>query len=234
MAIAPETAAPPGPAKPVHYPASDGKPMAETDIHRDCMVDAIETLQDFFADDPQTYVSGDLLLYYEEGNWRKSVAPDVFVVRGVPKHRREIYKVWEEGVVPGWVLEVTSRRTRREDVRHKRELYAQLGIAEYFLFDPLAEYLRPALQGYALADGTYHPIEMVDPGGAAGGLPSTFLRLTLAARGGALRLFDPAQDRWLPTRTEARQQAEARASAAEAELARLHADLERLRRSNPE
>jgi hypothetical protein len=144
------------------------------------------------------------------------------------------------------VLEVTSRKTRREDVRHKRELYAQLGIAEYFLFDPLAEYLRPALQGYALAGGAYQPIEAVGSGGAAGGLPSAFLGLTLGIRGGTLRFFDPAQDRWLPTRSEARelaeqarqqserarQQAEARASAAEEELARLRAELERLRQSD--
>ena len=76
--------------RPVDYPTSDGKPMAETDLHRQDMVDVIETLQDFFAGDPQVYVTGNLLLLYEEGNRRKHVAPDVFVVRGVPKLPPEI------------------------------------------------------------------------------------------------------------------------------------------------
>ena len=104
---------PPRAAKPIRYRTSDGKPMAETDVHRQCMVDAIETLEDYFAGEPRVYVSGDLLLYYEEGNPRRSVAPDAFVVRGVPKGQREIYKLWEEGVPPAWVLEVTSCSTRR-------------------------------------------------------------------------------------------------------------------------
>lgn len=70
---------------PVYYPSSDGKPLAETDLHRDEMVRCIETLSAAFADDPHVYVSGNLLLYSEEGNPRRSVSPDVFVVRGVPK-----------------------------------------------------------------------------------------------------------------------------------------------------
>ena len=44
------------------YPTSDGKPMAETDIHRDQMVEAIEVLKGRYADDPDIYVSGNLLV----------------------------------------------------------------------------------------------------------------------------------------------------------------------------
>jgi hypothetical protein len=54
---------PPGQRK-VEYPTSDGKPMAETEVHRDLMVDLIGTLRDAFAADPQVFVSGDLLLFY--------------------------------------------------------------------------------------------------------------------------------------------------------------------------
>ncbi len=37
-------------ARKVAYPTSDGKPMAETEIHRDDMIDLIQTLQDHFAE----------------------------------------------------------------------------------------------------------------------------------------------------------------------------------------
>ena len=233
--------APPRPAKPIHYRTSDRKPMAETDVHRQCMVDAIETLEDYFAADPEVYVSGDLLLYYDEGNPRRSVAPDVFVVRGVAKGQREIYKLWEEGVPPVWVLEVTSRSTRREDVRTKRDLYARLGVAEYFLFDPLGDYLRPALRGYLLGAGGYEPIAP----GLDGGLVSDQLGLRVLVRDGALRFGSGDGRAVLPTRAEARRAAEAarrdaeaarhaaerRAASAEAEVVRLRAEIERLRRA---
>ena len=69
----------------VEYPSSDGKPMAETPVHRDVMIDAIQILKRRFANRSDVYVSGDMLMYYEEGNPRKSVAPDVFVVLGADR-----------------------------------------------------------------------------------------------------------------------------------------------------
>ena len=137
----------------VFYPEADGQPMAETDVHRDLMIDLIAMLREYFRDDPHVYISGNLFLYYEEGNPRRVVAPDVFVVKGVPGGRRRIYKLWEEGQPPDVVFEVTSPSTRGEDLRTKHELYARLGVAEYFLFDPLDEYLRPPFQGYRLTAG---------------------------------------------------------------------------------
>lgn len=67
------------------YPTSDGKPMAETDIHRDLMTDFIWMLKQHFKDKSNVYVSGNLLIYYEKGEPRKSISPDVFVVFGVEK-----------------------------------------------------------------------------------------------------------------------------------------------------
>ena len=80
----------------IHYPESDGNPMAETDLHQDLMYHVIHTLQAFLAGE-QAYVSGNLLVYYEKGNPRRSVAPDAFVVFGVEQRRKRTYKIWEEG-----------------------------------------------------------------------------------------------------------------------------------------
>src|SRR5205807_1969709 len=116
---------------PTIYPESDGKPMAETDVHYQLLVDLRFALTNFFEAQPDVYVSGNLLLYYVEGNPKKCVAPDVFVVRGVAKGSRRIYKLWEEGRPPEVVIELSSRQTWREDVQLKWQLYAQLGVREY-------------------------------------------------------------------------------------------------------
>jgi Uma2 family endonuclease len=243
------------PTRTVEYPTSDGKPMAETDLHRDVMIEAITTLEDHFAADPRVYVSGNILLYYEEGNSRKSLSPDVLVARGVAKEpRREYYLVWREGKVPDVVLEVTSKKTRRNDQGKKLVLYRDvLRVPEYFQFDPRDEYLKPPLQGYRLARGQYLPIAAV-----AGRLPSAVLGLHLERDGTWLRFYDPAAGRYLLTRAErveaerlqkvaecqradaadqradaADQRADAqrqRAERAEAELERLRREVEELRR----
>src|SRR5712692_4003730 len=101
------------------YPTSDGRPMAETDWHRDIMCALIKVLQAFYASDPLVYVSGNLLLYYVPGNKRRHVSPDVFIVKGVHKHQRPYYLLWEEKKSPNLIIEVTSSSTRSEDVKKK-------------------------------------------------------------------------------------------------------------------
>jgi Uma2 family endonuclease len=180
----------------VAYPESDGKPMAETDIHRDWMFQIIDLLKGYFLGQ-RVYVSGNLLIYYVEGDPKKSLAPDVFVVKDCDPRRRRIFKIWEEKLVPFMTVETTSRKTRREDLGKKKKVYAELGIREYFLFDPLEEWLHPPLQGFRLVAGEY---ERIDPS-AAGGLESE-LGITFRLIDGALLLFDTATGKLLLTPTE--------------------------------
>ena len=134
----------------IKYPESDGKPLAETEVHVLLMLDTIAILREFFRAVARVYVAGNMLLYYKKGNPHRSVAPDVFVVFGVGKQQRRTYKLWEEGAAPAFVLEFTSESTSAEDVAEKYELYEQLGVQEYFLFDPLEEYLEPSFQAFRL------------------------------------------------------------------------------------
>ncbi|MGH8068895.1 MAG: Uma2 family endonuclease [Candidatus Entotheonellia bacterium] len=212
----------------IHYPESDGKPMGETDVHIDALIYLREALRDYFRDEPQMYVAGNMLLYYEEGNPAACVAPDVFVVQGVAKGERRTYRLWEEGQAPVVVFEITSRGSRLEDLGTKRAIYAMLGVREYFLYDPLGEYLRPPLQGYRLQEGEYQRI----PPGGEGGFTSQALGLELRVEDGRLRLVNPVTGERLLTPAEAlvaRRVADARASRAEAEMERLRAELARLR-----
>ena len=186
----------------IDYPTGDGKPMAETDLHRDDMIDTIQMLKDHFADERDVYVSGNLLVFYVEGDRRKHISPDVFVVRGVEKKDRDHYLVWKEGKAPDAVIEITSKSTRREDQRKKKELYRTvLRVPEYFQFDPTEDYLKPPLQGFRLIDEVYVPIESKN-----GRLPSEVLGLHLERDGTHLRLFDPSTGTRLLTAEEARRQ----------------------------
>ena len=200
------------------YPTSDGRPFAESDWHREIIMDLIEVLQIHYAYDPHVYVSGNLLIYYDPGNKRRRVAPDVFIVTGVPKKERPYFLLWEEKK-PNLVIEVTSSKTQSEDTNKKFLLYQNvLKVQEYFLFDPFEDYLDPSLQGYRLRQGKYVPIRPVGKR-----LPSSVLGLELERDGLDLRLFDPQAEKWLPTLEE-------RIAKNEAELGRLEHKLETLRR----
>jgi Uma2 family endonuclease len=208
-------------ATPIYYPESDGKPMGETDVHIDAVIYLRETLRDYFRDDQQVYVAGNMLLYYEEGNSAACIAPDAFVVQGVAKRERRTYRLREEGQAPSVVFEITSLGTRLEDLDTKRAVYAMLGVQEYYLFDPLGEYLRPPLQGYRLQKGEYQR-RLPE---ANGGLTSQTLALELWVEEGRLRLINPATGERLLTPAEA----QAARRAAEVELEQLRAELARLR-----
>lgn len=194
----------------IYYPESDGKPMAETELHADVMVDLKHALQARYAGEPDVQVGGNLLFYYEEGNPRASVSPDVYVTRGIPKERRDTYLLWEEGLPPCFVIEVTSKSTASEDLRRKKALYERLAIEEYILFDPREEYLHPRLQGYRLVNGRYQPIPLEGDDS----LRSRTTGLVLLPEGTNLRLIDAATGERLlghMEETEARQAAEERA-----------------------
>ena len=235
------------PSAAIDYPSSDGKPLAENDAQLHAILYAVGALWLYYRERTDVYVSGDLLIYYEEGNPRVSVAPDAFVVFGVEDRIRMNYKVWEEGKGPGFVLEVASPNTWREDVERKPGIYAGLGVREYFLYDPRAEYLTPRLQGYRLVDGVYERMSAVESIDRTLTLRSEVLGLELRARGDRMRFHDPATGEDLLSHGEERaarveeaavsraasaraEAAESRAEAAEVRIAQLEALL-RERRS---
>ena len=220
------------------YPESDGKPMAETDIHRDLMIDFIQMLKHHFENANDVYVSGNLFMYYEEGNPRQSISPDVFVVFGVEKKLRRTFRTWDEANTPDFVLEVASPGTFTEDMGKKKDIYASvLAVKEYFIYDPLGQ-IVPSFIGFRLIDSEYQEIDFVNER-----LPSTVLDLELGEHEGVLRLYNSHTGQWLQTPTEQvktvrerAENAEARAQEAdnarqnaEAELAKALAELERLR-----
>jgi len=141
----------------IEYPSSDGEPIAETYDHFYTIAILLEMLRQYLAG-RQATVLGNQFLYYAQGFPRMRVAPDVMVIFDVAAGGRDNYKIWEEGQVPAVVFEITSPSTQSVDSGFKRDLYAQMGVQEYWLFDPKNEWLEGQLQGYRLKDEEYAPI----------------------------------------------------------------------------
>lgn len=95
------------------YPSSDGKPMGETDKHVELMLYCRMALMQFYRDRPNVYIAGNNFLYFEQGNPRAVVSPDCYVVPGIQMELRDTYMTWKEnGNLPSFVFEITSRKTR--------------------------------------------------------------------------------------------------------------------------
>jgi len=177
----------------IDYPESDGRPLGETERHRQEIVDLIYGLQQHFSAAPDVYVGGNMFLYWSALDRRKVVCPDVFVAKGVGKHERRTFKLWEEAQGPCLVIEVTSESTSDEDLA-KKDIYARLGVAEYFLFDPFGEYLSPRLQGFRLRHGRYLAVPQQEDGS----LVSETTGLLLGSEGEKLRLVNAVTGEPLP------------------------------------
>jgi len=216
------------------YPYSDGS-LVESQDHEKARAHLVAVVRARFADRPDVYAASELGFYFELGNRHALVVPDAFVVFGVDEHPRLSYKLWEQSKVPDFVLEVLSKHTWKKDVYDKPGLYADLGIREYWLFDPY----RVRRDGGAVLEGRRLGVqgrwEPVAASPADEGLVSEVLDLDLLIADGELRLRDRTTGEIVPDLTESIElnkranaradQEAARAEAAEKRLAELAARL---------
>ena len=198
------------------YPESDGKPMADTDLHIQWIIWLRQVLEGHFAQRPEVYISGNIMMCDIEGPLRTAVSPDILVSFGIGQKDRRTYKVWEEGKVPDFVMEFSTKRTYQNDLEGKVAHYAAMGIPEYFLYDVDRRYLPTPLMGFRLVEGTYIKVSPdVD-----GGLRSEVLNLNFHLLDDGLGVYAPGAGKWLQTPAEAAtaraEQAETRAEAATA------------------
>jgi Uma2 family endonuclease len=210
---------------PVVYPERDGKPMGETDVHIGEILALLPMLRDRYRDDPNVYVGANMLCYYEEGVPSSCFCPDVFVVFGVPKEPpRHTFKLWEEAQPPTVIFEVSSKQSKLDDLGSKKVLYESLGVSEYFVYDPLREYLRPPLQGFKLQGEDYVEMESATDGN----LVSQRLGLKIKLEQNGLALWDAKSDERLLRPSEEQQ----RRREAEAEVERLRREIEKLKKKS--
>jgi Uma2 family endonuclease len=221
------------------YPESDGKPMAETDLHIEAILRMRLIFRAYYVDRPDVYISGNLMMYYEDARPPKAVSPDILISFGVGKKARRTYKIWEEGKPPDFVVEFSSKGTVQNDLDIKMKLYARLGISEYFLCDVDRSYLPTPLMGFRLVGGEYVEISP----DADGGISSETLGLDFHLLADSFGIYDPRAGNWLQTPEEAANSRAARdreraardrerAERAETELTRLREELARLKESS--
>ena len=196
-----------------------------------------------FDRQPDVFLSRETYICYDRRNLNVRVSPDVYLAIGVDEkaiRERLLYLLWEAGKPPDWVLEIASYSTSRVDVNRKPGIYAQIGVPEYWRFDPSGgDYYGYPLAGDRLVDDVYQPIELTsEPDGILKGY-SEILGLSLCWDEGWPRLYNPAAGIYLEShrqtsdarvRAEAQRDAEAAARArAEAEVRRLQEQLRRLK-----
>ena len=207
----------------VEYPESDGEPLGETDSHVSAIVYLLGALRFLFRNLADIYVAADMLFYYVEGKPTIYKVPDVFVVKGVGKHKRRVWKIWEEKISPTVIFEITSLSTGRVDTDEKKLLYARLGVQEYYLFDPLGEYLKPRFQGFRLVNGRYESIRTERDRS----IVSRELDAILRPEGEMLRVIDRTTGQPVPTIDEAVERVDEALEQLEIETERLRLETER-------
>ncbi|NJK74111.1 MAG: Uma2 family endonuclease [Oscillatoriales cyanobacterium RU_3_3] len=190
----------------IDYPSGDGEPMAESDITCYYLFYALGALRLFFQERSDVYISANSYIYYEEKNNKAVVAPDIYAVFGVSNRQRRTYKLWREnGIAPQFVMEVTSETTQENDQISKPEIYKELGVTEYFQYDPSGDYLNPILQGVRLVNGEYEPIAANNISFDTLWLYSEVLQLELHLISGELRFRNPETGEFLRTMEEEQQ-----------------------------
>ena len=174
----------------VEYPGEDGLPMPTNLDHYAWSMVCYRMLKHRFRGCRDLLIACDMLVYYERGNNKAAVAPDVFVSFGVPPGPRSSYFVRREGKPPDVVLEFASPSTVRKDAGEKKEKYRQIGVPEYWLVDPVGGYHDPQVQGFRLVEGEYEQLPSEEGSEGMVAVWSPLLQLELRFADGQLRFWD--------------------------------------------
>ena len=204
-----------------------------------------------FNGQADTYVRSAGVVNYDPADMNRRFEPDLciaFRVNVAPILRRRGYLIWEVGKPPDFVMEVASASTHDHDTGFKRDLYARLGIGEYWRVDPTGGDLYGyALAGDLLVDGVYQEVALTaEPDGMRWGYSPT-IDLCLCWHpawdwevddASKLRFYDRKTARYLCDKAlveaalaesqAARARAEAGQRAAEERIQQLEAELHRL------
>ena len=188
----------------IFYPATDGAPLPDgaEQYHEFLHINTL--LQIHYADQPRIIVSGNTFAYYDQGRPGRNIAPDCYVAFDVNRDEiisQEHYRIWVVGKPPDFALEIASKHTAHNDLVPKRELYAAIGIGEYWRYDPSED---SRYYGERLVDGEYQRLPVApDAEGRPRGYSPT-LELDLVWEDRILRFYDPSSGEWLRDYDETR------------------------------
>ena len=175
-------------------------------------------------------LEGNHFIYYRPGDRTGWVAPDIYVMLDHVWKCRSPYRIWVEGKVPDFVLEVISPNSKIRNRVDKKALYSKLGVQEYFVIQPNEARLGERLVGYRLWGGEYVELRPDPRLGPERELRSETLGVSLRVAGPLIRVrnLDTRKD-YLSHEAldkvaeKERVRADAEKARAEAERARAHA-----------
>jgi len=122
-------------------PSEDGVPL-ESHWHVLQIALLMESLTWHWRDRPDSFVGGNMFIYYDEALARRKYfrGPDVFAVKdGVSANRdRKFWAVWEEnGRFPDVIIELMSPSTRKKDLTIKKQVYEEnFRTRDFVAYDP--------------------------------------------------------------------------------------------------
>jgi Uma2 family endonuclease len=239
------------PNDPTEYPIEDE--MGEDAIQRDITELLRPLLVRYLADKGvKAYVGADQFIYWVKGNPTAVVSPDVYVMPGLPQTvRPRCWKVWLANVVPSFALEVMAWDKKRKDVTESPERYGELGTQELVIFDPYAFERRRVGPRFRVhrrnAQGKLALVEETNADRVHSEALGCFVRAVGETVDLRLRIgTGPKGDELFPTDAELAKAERVRATTArlrgkleraarleaEAEVAKLRAELERLRKQS--
>ena len=140
--------------------------LAEEPVVQEEALDRIkQLLMQIFGGRLDVFISGAFYICYDPTNGNRRLQPDCIIAFDVDaeavRYNLPNYWIWEVGKPPDFVMEIASPTTSNNDLGHKRDMYAELGIAEYWRFDPTGgDYYGQPLAGERMVDGEYQPYEL--------------------------------------------------------------------------
>ena len=174
------------------------------------ILESISILNTHFGADRRqgdVFIDTSTFICYDRSDLNVRVSPDIYIAFGVESRtieRRKLYLPWEVGKPPDFALEVGSESTARADVGRKREIYAGIGVPEYWRFDRSGgDFYGEPLAGEQLINGVYQRLPLTTEPDEVLKSYSPALDLYLCWHEGWLYFFDPSSRSYLRTLTEA-------------------------------
>ena len=221
------------------YPSEDDQPMSATGFHGVQITTLSDQLKRYFGSDNRVYIGIDSFVYYQEGDRRNFVAPNIYVVLGAESfpERRSFY-TWAEGAVPVVVFEFLSESTAVHDRGDKiRQYLVEIEVDEYFIHQPEGA-KSPEFRGWCRSpSGEIEEIESDAQGGLFSHALNMWLRWEYQPVS-EVRLLRPylPDGTPIPTSQELKATAEdekQRRQQLESELEQLRAEMAALRSESP-
>jgi Uma2 family endonuclease len=219
----------------------DEMALPEGDRHSRPKARALDVLRGYFSRQRRRiYLASELPIYYPA---EPRFAPDLMAVLDAEDVERDKWIVSAEGKGLDWVLEVHVGGDRKKDAEQNVARYARLGVPEYFLYDraqnrlaayrlpsPDARVYTPIIPNHGLYESRVLGLDVQVDEDRLRFYAGTALLLEsdeLVAR--LQKMFDDAQRR-ADEEARLREQEKRLREEAEQEVARLRAELERLKR----